>query len=520
MIDKLPDHYNKIGNRYFKKEQRKKAFHFFQKALRLNPNYYPAYNNIGLLLNDIGDFTNAMAYLEQALEFKPYDINHLYNMAFAFENMGNIQQALHYLEKIIRYYPNFHKAYSALFLDLNYTFTDPKIIYDVHVKWGKQVESMLTPIKHNNENLDLDRIIRVGYISPDFYRHSVSFFFESILSHHATEKIYTVCYSDCPNNDDYTKRLRICANQWHDCRHMDDETLISLIQKDRIDILVDLAGHTVNNRLMVFARKSAPIQVTYLGYVNTTGLTRMDYRIVDHWTDPFNNENPHTEKLVRMPDSFVCYRPPDNSPAVVNAPLLKNGYVTFGSFNEIKKMNDSTIVLWSAIMTEVPLSRLYIKCKAFKDESTKEIFFKKFQKHGIKRDRLIFEGFTHSFTDHLLQYHLIDIGLDTFPYNGTTTTCEALWMGVPIITIKGRNHAGRVGSSLLHSIGLDEFIALNDQEYAIKAISVAQNEKLIVQLRRNLRSMIMNSCLCDATSFTRSLEYAYREMWKYYCCSH
>ncbi|KPA16673.1 O-linked N-acetylglucosamine transferase, SPINDLY family [Candidatus Magnetomorum sp. HK-1] len=517
MDEKNSNYYNKLGNEYFSKNLRKKAINSYQQALRLNPGYYPAYNNIGLVLNDIGDYSNAMAYFEQAIDLNANDISHLYNMAHTLENVGNIKEALHYLERIIHLCPNFQKAYSSLLSALNYTFSYAQVIYDTHIKWGNQIESSIVPIENIKVDKEPNRILRVGYVSPDFYRHSVTYFFEPILTNHNKQEVYTVCYSDSSNTDNFTKRLMASANQWHDCRQMNDDDLANLIQKDQIDILVDLSGHTAKNRLLVFARKPAPIQVTYLGYVNTSGLSRMDYRIVDKWTDPIEKVHPHTETLVRLPNTFLCYSPPEDSPPVVKEPMIINNYVTFGSFNAIKKINDATVDLWAQIINAVPSSRLYLKCHAFIDQPTRENYYKKFNAYGISNNRLIFNAFTHSFSDHLAQYHLIDIGLDTYPYNGTTTTCEALWMGVPVITLDSDRHAGRVGLSILQSIGLKGLIAYTEKEYIDIAVSLANNVELISQLRQSLRPLLSSSALCNASEFTHSLESAYREMWYRYC---
>jgi predicted O-linked N-acetylglucosamine transferase (SPINDLY family) len=511
------DNYNKIGNSYHKKGQRKKALAYFQKALRMDPNYYPAYNNIGMLLNEIGDFSNAMEYLKQAIDLKPDSVTHLYNLAHTFESIGKIDQAIQYLERIIQLQPNFQRAYSTLLMQLNYTFTSVQKIYQAHVKWGQKVESEIAPVFNQYSDRTFNKILRIGYLSPDLHNHSIVFFFEPVLKHHNNQYMYTVCYNDAVKNDKYTKRLKSYANLWRECHQMDDESLARLIQTDKIDILVDLAGHTVNNRLLVFAKKTAPIQVSYLGYVSTTGLRRMDYRIVDYQTDPADCTNPHTEKLFRLPNTFLCYQPPDDSPSVVNAPLIKNGYVTFGSFNAIKKTNDYTILLWSRILHAVPSSRLYIKSKAFNDKPTQERFRSKFQANGIRSDRLILNGYQLSNLDHLAQYHFVDIGLDTFPYNGTTTTCEALWMGVPVITMTGDRHAGRVGASLLQTIGLKDAVAHNEKDFIHKAVTIAQNKSLIIQLRKNLRTILINSTLCNAQEFTQSLEKAYHDMWHHYC---
>jgi protein O-GlcNAc transferase len=301
---------------------------------------------------------------------------------------------------------------------------------------------------------------------------------------------------------------------------MSDEQVTELIRKDEIDILVDLAGHTASNRILVFARKPAPIQINWIGYPPTTGLSTIDYKIVDNYTDPLGKtEHFYTEKLIRMPESFLCYLPDRESSEVGNLPTLTSGYITFGSFNNFAKVSPEVMELWANILNAMPDSRLILKAKSFSDRSTCEYVRDVFNLKGIAEERTELLSWEPSTTGHLDIYNRIDISLDTFPYNGTTTTCEALWMGVPVITLAGTAYASRSGVSLLSNVGLPDLVATTFDEYFSIAIDLAKDSKRLQSLRKNLRDMMKYSPLCDAKRFTINSERCYRKMWETWCQS-
>jgi predicted O-linked N-acetylglucosamine transferase (SPINDLY family) len=267
----------------------------------------------------------------------------------------------------------------------------------------------------------------------------------------------------------------------------------------------------------VFARRTAPVQVTWLGYCNTTGVPAMDYRLTDGEADPPGAESQCTETLVRLPNAFLCYTPPSSAPPVAAAPVLANGCVTFGSFNDLAKINDEVVALWADILGAVDGSRIYLKTKALFDSEVREQVHQRFERHGVARNRVLLSGWVQDVGAHLAQYGQVDIGLDTFPYCGTTTTCEALWMGVPVVTLAGARHAGRVGVSINTCVGLREFVAGTRDEYLASARSLAADPKRLRALRVGLRPAMESSALCDGAAFTRGLEAAYRDMWHGAC---
>jgi protein O-GlcNAc transferase len=298
---------------------------------------------------------------------------------------------------------------------------------------------------------------------------------------------------------------------------MSDEALAERIRHDGIDILVDLVGHTAMNRLLVFARRPAPIQVTWLGYPNTTGLTAIDYRLVDAVTDPEGEADAlASETLVRLPGGFLCYGGHGGAPAPGPAPCLATGTVTFGSFNSPPKLSAATLDAWAQVLARLPESRLLLKGKPFADAATRALYLGRLAERGVAPERVELAAWLPD-QAHLALYDRIDIALDPFPYNGTTTTCQALWMGVPVVALRGDRHASRVGASLLTQIGLTDLIADSVEAYVETAIALAGDPARLADLRHSLRPRMAASPLCDATGFARKIEQAYRTMWQRWC---
>jgi predicted O-linked N-acetylglucosamine transferase (SPINDLY family) len=335
---------------------------------------------------------------------------------------------------------------------------------------------------------------------------------------HDPAQAQVFCYSAVTNADAITEELKGLAPKWRDVARISDQEIESYVRGDQIDILVDLAGHTSGSRVFALSRRIAPVQISYLGYPNTTGIPAIDYRIVDSLTDPQGAEQFYTEKLIRLDPCFLCYQPPAaDLPDVKAPPSAVGARITFGSFNSAQKLVEPVVAAWSALLKEIPGSRLLLKSFAFDSAPTRRDFLKHFEQQGIAADRIEIRGSAESRADHLAAYHDVDIALDTFPYCGTTTTCEALLMGVPVVTLEGRTHAGRVGVSLLTNIGLPELIATSIDDYLQKAVSLARDPARIAALRPTLRDRLLRSPLCDAPKFMRRLESAYREAWRHWC---
>ncbi|MDJ0633126.1 MAG: tetratricopeptide repeat protein, partial [Xenococcaceae cyanobacterium MO_188.B29] len=511
------DAYNNLGNVYKKLGQFNLAFAAYEQAIKLQPTKAIYYYNLGNGYQTQRSLTEAIACYQKTIELQPDYASAYNNLAKTYKERGDLEQAILNYRQAVALQPNNGIFHPNLLFSLNYSSSHtPLEIYQEHLNWAnnQSVEVITSHYNHPHP----DRKLRIGYVSGDLYSHSVSYFFEPLLVNCERRNFTTICYSNNSKTDVTTIKLKQLADSWREIQDLDDKQVIKLIQQDRIDILVDLSGHSKHNRLLVFAAKPAPIQVTYLGYPNTTGLSTIDYRFTDANADPEGaTEHLHTEKLIRLPNSFLGYQPPANAPTISPPPVVKNNYITFGSFNNIAKVSPQIIRIWANILKQVPNSRLLLKYKVLDDRSTCDRLYQLFEQEGIEPNRLDLQGWIENISNHLACYHHIDIALDTYPYHGTTTTCEALWMGVPVITLAGEVHVSRVGVSLLSSVGLNEFIADSPEEYISKAVDLAHNIDKLTELRANLRSQIEKSPLTDGKAIAQSIESAYRQMWQEWC---
>ncbi len=489
----------------------------FRNLTRLKPSDVEAHARLGRVVSMLGNLEEATACYRKVLQLDPGYASVHDNLGSSLCNQGLIDEAIASHRQALRLTPDDVVAHSNLLLTLQYQsepdsaemFTEHRRWVDVHMK---------APIPLEWANLrDPDRRLKVGYISADFRAHSVAFFFEPLLANHDSRVVESFCYSAVSRSDAVTERLQGLADGWRRLPGLTDAQVAEMIRADGIDILVDLAGHTGHNALKVFARKPAPIQVTYLGYPDTTGLSTIDYRMTDALSDLPGREAFFTESLARLPGCFLCYKPLPDAPEVAPLPALETGSVTFGSFNTLPKINQNVIALWAMVLRGVPDSRLFIKSPPLTDKAATQHYYDLFEAEGIGRDRVELIGRTATQAEHLDLYKRLDIALDTFPYNGTTTTCEAMWMGVPVVTLAGVRHSGRVGVSLLSAVGLEDWIAETPEQYVAIASRMAVDIPRLAELRAGLRECIAASPLCAAKPFAAKVESAYREMWRKYC---
>lgn len=494
------------------------AIDAFQGALHIDPNCAEAHNNFAVALAADDRLTEAEAMYRQAARLKPEYVSAWRNLGLLLLDQGRQSEAMAELRQAVQRGPDDTEAHSALLFALNYDpAEDSETVFAEHERWGRKLARLQPCTRMTPGHIGPERRLKIGYVSPDFRTHSVAYFIEPVLARHNPANIETYCYAEVSHPDATTARLKPLAAHWRDTFGRTDDEMIDMIRGDGIDILVDLAGHTTHNRLPVFARKPAPMQVSYLGYPNTTGLATMDFRLTDIEADPRGQEAFHTEQLARLPHGFLCYTPPATAPAVSPLPAYAAGHVTFGSFNNLAKMTPEVTAVWSRILHAVPGARFIIKNKSIKDEPTRARFLALFREAGIPAERVDLIAWVPETEGHLSLYHRIDIALDTFPYNGATTTCEALWMGVPIVTLAGNRHAARVGVSLLTRVGLTDLIAQTPEGYVDLSVRLASDLDSLATLRAHLREQMARSRLCDGTGFTRDLEAAYRELWKQYC---
>ncbi|MBX6321423.1 MAG: hypothetical protein IRY94_06330, partial [Rhodospirillaceae bacterium] len=394
-------------------------------------------------------------------------------------------------------------------------------IWQAHRAFGQSLEESVVPLPPPERDRDPDRLLRVGYVSGDFRQHACAFFIEPLLAAHDPAAVEVFCYATVKEADAVTDRLRGHARGWREVAGLTDAELAALIRTDAIDVLVDLSGHTAGNRLGVFALRPAPVQATWLGYPNTTGLVRIDYRLTDGQTDPPGAADAlHSERLERLERIFLCYRPPAWVPEVSPLPAGDTGVVTFGSFNAARKLSAAALAAWAEILRALPESRLLMKNKALADELVRVRIRTLFARHGIAPERVGLYPFAQDPADAITAYGAVDVALDPFPYAGTTTTCESLWMGVPVVTLEGDRHAARVGGSILRCLGLEaECVAATPEEYVAKAVALARDRARLAALRRELRSRMAASPLRDEAGFARAVEAAYRAMWRRWCAA-
>jgi predicted O-linked N-acetylglucosamine transferase (SPINDLY family) len=498
--------HNILGNALLEQGTIEAAGEALRHALRLNPALADAHVNLGRVHRAAGRLTEAVAEYRAALALKPDPGIHS-TLCYALNFMSELTPHEVWAE---------HQAWAREHAPVMGSggVADVAGVVDP----GPNSSDCLSPISTSARLRDPNRRLRVGFVSPDLVNHAVAYFFEPLLEARVTAEWDVYCYSDTPVPDRVTERLRRIVDYWRETGPLSTNELEAQIREDRIDVLVDLAGHTGRNRLPVFARKAAPIQLTWLGYPNTTGLPQIDYRVTDALSDPVGEtECWHSEKLLRLPHGFLCYRPPEVAPSVSELPALSTGSITFASFSNYAKMSDPCIATWAAVLGAVSGSRLVLKSRGLGDAATAERLFARFEAAGVARGRVVLDGKLVSVHEHLKQYHDVDIALDPFPYNGTTTTCEALWMGVPVVALAGATHVSRVGVSLLTQIGHPKWIAGSRDAYVQIAQQWAENRTELAQLRRNLRHEMQRSPLCDGRGFATDFAAAVRQVWREHC---
>jgi predicted O-linked N-acetylglucosamine transferase (SPINDLY family) len=507
-------HYN-LGTTLQEQRKLDDAVVCYRRALELNPDYLQAHNNLGAAFQTLGKMDDAVACFRRTLELRPDHAGAHDNLATCCNALGRQDEAILHHRQAVELEPGNAKWHSDLLYALNYhPDHDAATLFAEHRAWGERHADPLSAVSlpHANDRSAVRRL-RIGYVSPFFRSHAVTVFSEPILASHNHADFEIFCYSDVERPDTTSERLRGYADQWRDIVGWSDERVADLVRADRIDILVDLTGHIIGGqRLLVFARKPSPIQVTYLGYQNTTGMLAMDYRLSDDYSDPpGTTEHWHTETLVRLPRTFFCYLPSSDAPPLTPPPATVNGYVTFGSINNYAKVTPQVLATWAEILVRIPDSRLLVR--ADMTESLQQHLRATFATHGISAERLeLVDSLPHR--QFLELINRLDVALDPFPFNGHTTTSDCLWQGVPVVTLSGNTYVSRFGGSGLATLGVGELIAATRDEYIAIAVALAADLPRLSSLRGTLRQRMSESPLLDFTTFTRNLEAEYRQMWR------
>ena len=485
----------------------------YRQGLTVLPGDGPLSYNLARLLQDNARFSEAVSYYEAAAKHSALKVQACTNLGNLLVDMGRPDQAERCYRSALCCSPGDGIAASALLLSLNYRVDlTPAAIFAEHRRWSSTRMPPETGRRRRTHPSGRPPKLRVGYLSQEFRQHSVACFLEPLLRQHDKSRFMIFGYSDTRESDAVTDRMRRCCDHWIDVVALSDAQICQRIIDHRIDILIDVSGHT-GKRLGVFASRPAPVQVSYLGYPNTTGLATMDYRITDQWADPPGSEQFYTEKLIRLPTGFLCYQ--SDCPLVTpgNATLPAGERITLASFNNAAKINDAVIAVWSQILHELGQAKLVLKYHLFADRRCCEWFAERFSAAGISADRLDFRGWAPNRRAHLEQYRDVDIALDTFPYNGATTTCEALWQNVPVLTVVGDRHAARVGHSILQSANMTELIATDKSDYVAKVVRLVREKGRLSAVRQDLADRLPRAPLCDPQTFTRHFEQALERAW-------
>lgn len=512
-IELRPDYVeamNNLGNVYQTLGEFNAAVDSYQGALRRRPQYLEARNNLGAVLRTMGRLDEAVAAYRAALAQQPDFAPSHCNLGNALKDRGEIGPAIECYCRALSHRPGDWISHSNLAYSLHFVEFEGANILAENRRWNELHAKPLAAEQRPHENSPgADRRLRIGYISPDFREHCQALFTIPLLSNHDHEAFEIFCYADVARPDKYTQRLQGYADVWRNTHKHSDAKVAQQIREDRIDILVDLTMHMSNGRPLLQARKPAPVQVAWLAYPGTTGISAIDYRLSDPWLDPSGSDADYSETTVRLPDTFWCYDPLTDQPAPNELPALTAGRVVFGCLNNLCKVSDVTLDLWARVLAIVTDSRLVLMSPAGEH---RQIMLERFRARGVEPDRIEFVKFQPR-QDYLREYHRIDLGLDTLPYNGHTTSLDSFWMGVPVVTRIGRTAVGRGGWSQLNNLGLADLAADSDDAFVKIATDLARDKDRLRDLRRGLRERMRSSPLMDGRRFARNMERTFRRLW-------
>jgi protein O-GlcNAc transferase len=510
-----------LGNLLMTLGRSAEALSYYQRSEELLPGRPMPASNLGVALTDVGRHTEAIAAIRRALRIQPDYYFARNNLAMFLALTGKVAESVPEYRRAIREAGDYPNAEMGLLLALNSLGEPtPEQVFEEHRAWGLRASSLLTTERlRPTPDKTPTRVIRLGFVSGDFRDHAVATFLEPLLARLDRRRFFVAAYADVRAPDAVTARLQACCDLWRPMYGAPDSAWASQVLADRIDVLVDLGGHTAGARLRAFARRPAPVQVSWLGYPNTTGLPEMDWRITDAIADPVGSADAlHTERLVRLPCAW-CFRPHAETPEVTAREDDPARPFVFGCFNVPRKFDDAQLRNWAQVLAAVPGSRLLLKAEPFGDQGVKAATLDRLATAGIEPARVDFASYLPTRAQHLACYGRIDVALDTSPYGGTTTTCEALYMGVPVVTLAGRTHASRVGQSLLTRVGHPEWVAHDGPGFVRIAAGLAKDRPALARLRDGLRSEMRTSPLMDEATFVRAMEKALESMWHDYCGS-
>ncbi len=512
-----PEILNNLANALRKKGRLTDAIQTYRKAITLRPTAPEPHNNLGNTLRAAGNIDEAISCFQTAIKLRPEMASAWNNLAITLKDAGQLDEAIDCFKQAAVLRPTDPAPHSNRIYTLHYhpNWTAKKILQE-HQQWNQQHAAPLAgEIQPHPNDRSTNRPLRIGYVSPNFCDHCQAIFMLPLLSNHDHKAVQIFCYSDVVVEDTITHRQQKLADQWRNIAGLPNDQVAQMVRTDRIDILVDLSQHMAHHRLLLFARKPAPVQVSWLGYPGTTGLTTIDYRLTDPFLDPIGTDNCNSEISICLPGTFWCYDPLNQTLSPNDLPALQNGFITFGCLNNFCKVNNGVVELWAKVLAAVPRSRLLLLVPR---GSARQKLLETFSQHDIEPDRIKFVDFA-SRSKYMEHYHYIDLGLDTFPYNGHTTTLDSLWMGVPVITLVGTTAVGRAGWSQLSNLGLAELAAQTPQDFVRIASGLANDLPRLSELRSTLRQRMTTSPLMDVPRFARNIESTYRQMWQTWCAT-
>jgi predicted O-linked N-acetylglucosamine transferase (SPINDLY family) len=475
---------------------------------------------LGNVLRELGQLDAAVLSYCRAIELRPDFAEVHNNLGNVFDDLGQLDKAAVSYRNALKIKPDYLEAFSNLLYSQSFRPDQVAFLSFSEARcYGKLLIRRVRSCPLSTKDRTPSRCLRIGFVSGDLRQHPVGNFLEAVfamLAKQAAGRLELFAYASHFVNDEVTERIKAHCHGWCLAVGQSDESLAQRIRDDNIDILIDLSGHTAHNRLPVFAWKPAPVQATWLGYWATTGVSEIDYLIADPWTLPESEDVNFTEKIWRLPETRLCFTPPDVALEISSLPFLGNRYITFGSFNNLSKMNDAVVALWSRVLAAIPGSRLYLKSQQLKETSVRQRVVERFALYGVGVEQLILEGPAPRH-EYLASYRQVDIALDPFPYTGGTTTVETLWMGVPVLTLSGKSFLSRQGVGLLMNAGLPDWIAEDADEYVARAVLHAGDLQKLAMLRSGLRQRILASPIFDAPRFAQHFETALRGMWQKWC---